>query len=180
ALVPARERIADRALDDGRPDDRARHRAIGQDDLLSGRLCVRVRVGPAAVLRALHAELGQDIVHPDLALARHRDLEVVLVVGVAPLLAERRRRALAELRDVLAIVGPLARLIDHLLAVGDLGRRIEVAVEQLGLAVPAPPAARGRRVRLAAREVADDRLVLPDIAVALTGDVAGRDVAQPS
>ena len=54
---------------------------------------------------ALHAELGQHVVHPDLALARDRDLEVVLVVGIAALLAQRLGAALAELRDVLAIVG---------------------------------------------------------------------------
>jgi hypothetical protein len=36
---------------------------------------------------------------------------------------------------------------------------------------------RSRQV-VAAREVADHRLVLPDIAVALAGDVAGRDVDQ--
>jgi hypothetical protein len=68
----------------------------------------------------------------------------------------------------------LARLIDHLLAVGDLGRRVEVAIEQLVLACP-----RSRAIAPRAREVADHRLVLPHLALAAAGDVARRHVAQP-
>ncbi|HMG23587.1 MAG TPA: SDR family oxidoreductase, partial [Kofleriaceae bacterium] len=93
---------------------------------------------------------------------RDGDLEIVLVVGIAPLFAQRGGAVLAELRDVLAIVGALARLVDHLLAIGDLGRRIEVAIDQLGhpgRALSGRQPARRGAAGLGAREVADHRLV---------------------
>ena len=123
ALVPACER--DSAAPTRRSPaarcTRARPVRAPRAHLVAERLGVRVRVGPAPVLRALHAEVGELLGDPHLALALHRDLERALVVGVAPFVLEARGALVAELRDVGAIVGARLDLIDDALAVGDLG-----------------------------------------------------------
>src|SRR5947207_829737 len=73
-------------------------------DLVAQRLGVGVGVGPAPVLGALHAQLGQLLGDPHLALALHRDLEGALVVGVASVGTQPGSRAITEGRNVRAVV----------------------------------------------------------------------------
>src|SRR5690606_15236513 len=126
---------------------------------------VRVGVGPAPVLGALEADRRELLVDPELALAGDREPQRVGIVRVAALLAERAGRALAEDRDVDAVVGARLDLVDRPLAVGELGGGVEVVIAELAAAAApagAGAAAVARPGRDLAREVADDRLVLPD------------------
>src|SRR3990172_4242056 len=100
--------------------------------------------------------------------------------GGAALVLEAGGGAVAEHRDVRAVVGLLLDLGDDPLAVGDLGVDAEVVVAPLpARSAPlrvAPPAGEARLGPPPARVVAHERLVLPDLAVAVAGDEAGGDV----
>ena len=78
--------------------------------------------------RALHAKLGQHFVHPNLAFTGNAELEVAFVVGITFLQAQRCRRFFAELRDMRAIIGAFARLVNDALAIGNFGGRIKIAI----------------------------------------------------
>jgi len=80
-------RQARRALAARGTRDRVRDARVG-DDLLADALRVRVDVGPAPGGGALDALLGHLLADPLLARARHGQLEGLLVVGVAVLVAQ--------------------------------------------------------------------------------------------
>ena len=163
ALVPAGERVAHRALDDGRAHDGADDVRLGGDQLVAEALGVRVGVGPAPVARALDAELGQ-LARASTSCARAR-----------PRASARRRRGRGPLRrdacarcsrkraTCMRVVG----LVAHALGDASRSRRSPARREN---STPGSSSL--------AREVADDGLVLPDRAGAVAGDEAGRDVDQ--
>src|SRR5262249_48887034 len=148
---------------DARPDQRPADLVLRREHLVAERLGVRVDVGPAPVLRALHAELGEALGDPELALARDGETEVLVVVGVAALVAQTPGGALAEHRDVRAVVGERLHLRDGALAVDDLALDVEPTVVS----------------GLAAARVVAGRVVFPDLPLvggAIAGDEAGRYV----
>ncbi len=151
-----------RALDDGRAHD-AVAQALGlHQHLLAQRLGVRVRVGPAPVLGAVHAGFDQAVGQPELALAAHGQAQGLLVVGVAAFAFEAGDGAGAELRAQGLVVGHLAPAGDDLGAVGQLLLEREVAAVELA----------------ALGEVALELFVFEDEAGAVAGNEGGRHVHQ--
>ncbi len=170
SLVPAREREAERALDDGRPDDGPADVAA-RDDLLAERLRIGVGVGPAPVAGALHPDLDEPLGDPELPLPTRGESQRLRVCRVAPLLAQALRRPLAELGNEGPILSRFALLRDAPLAVGNLLLGIEAGrVERAALGT-------GDDV-FSPREVAADGLVLEDHPVAVAGDEARGHVQQ--
>ena len=107
-LVPAAERIGDRALDDGGADDGAHDAGLAHHQLVAHALGVGVDVGPAPGRGPLDPLLGHLGADPLLARAGDGQLQRRLVVGIAVLLAQPRARLLAQPRQHLRVVGQLA------------------------------------------------------------------------
>ena len=82
------------------------------------------------MLGALHAQLGQALCRPVLALALHCRSQVLFIVGVAPFVTQPLGPLLAKHRQVRAVFSTLARLLNQALAVGNLGMDIKVARPQ--------------------------------------------------
>ena len=143
------EREIDRALDDRRTEDRElQARALAQQQL-GEPLGVRVRVGPAELLRAIGARL------------RHR---------LAQALALESRDHVAD-AAIVALVAALGEPRDHVLPQRGLGLRVVVLGRDLGDDALQVAILRLRVDRLARRRVLEQD-VLRDEAVALAGDVA--------
>ena len=163
ALVPARERKAQRALHDRRAHDRVaqpRALALQDDHLLGERLREGVRVGPAPVPGAIHADAHLLAREPQLALARDRQPQRALVGFAAALGPQSFNGGLAKVGGQGKIVGGGAGALDEALAVLELGQRIE----------------RQALVFAAPRVLAEEGLVLEDWTVAVAGHKAGRDM----
>ncbi len=161
-LVPAPERISHRALHDGGTDDGANDPRFARDQLVAHALRVGVDVRPAPRRRPLHALASHLRPDPLLARAGHRQLQGLLVVGIAVLFAQPLPRLLPQLRQHLGVVGQLA----------DVGRLLGV-VRHLLLDREHRP-----RQVLVPREIAVELLVLPHLARPIAGHEAGAGVNQ--
>ena len=150
-----------RGLDHRRPHDRERQ---ARSEARSARRCLRVRVGvgKAPELRALHADLGQ-LRLDELALHLARPRPRARCRAPAH---PRSRRLLLGLVEKAALTEGVARavprLLDHVQALGDLAVRIPVRALEL--------------VGAREREVA--RIVLLDEPGAAAGHVTGAGVQQ--
>src|SRR4029078_6840942 len=162
AFVPAPERKGDRALDDRRAHDRADDVGLPRDQLGAHALRVSVDVGPAPLRAPVHPLLRRLGADPLLARAGDRQLQGLLVVGIAVLLAQAVARLLAQLGQHLGVVGQLADALGAPRAVRGLLLDGEA----------------GARHLLPAREVAVQLLVLPDLARSVARDGARAGVNQ--
>ena len=162
ALVPPREGVAERALDDAGADDGVAEAGRAGQHLLTERLRIGVGVGPAPAPGALHPRLGELLGEPELSLPPHRQPQRLLVLAVAALLVQPFLRPGAELRGQGVVLRFLAEALQQ------PGRVVQLVLEREVTAVDL----------VLPREVALDLLVLEDQAAPVAHHEGGGDVDQ--